>query len=581
MSNKPIDSNPILDSARNWQYPEFSEEQGTEKVVAFGDHSHKCPIYVRKVPPCTAGCPAGNDIRSWLTIVNQTQLKNRSWDESYELAWHEASKTTPFPASCGRVCPYPCESQCNRTQKDDGAVNIAAFERWLGDYGISHGLQHKKLSHEIVNKKVAIIGAGPAGLSCAFQLARRGYPVTVFEAFDKPGGMLRYGIPAFRLPRNILDAEIAAIARMGVEIVCSTDVGKDKTLAELKASFDAIFIGIGAQAGIDLEGEGLDAPNVVSGVSFLNQVNSGKSVAVGDTVIVIGGGNTAITAARVARRLGAQVTMLYRRTRAEMPTLDKEIDDARIEDIAIQYLVAPIGIRTEKGQAVAVKCQRMELGELDDSGRRRAIPVAESQFEVPCTVVISAISQRPDWHGLHQLHTTKSGWLKPDESWSVDSGLYAGGDVISLALVTTAIGQGRKAAERIDAQLKGERFLLAKDTPVATPKTMRLEYYPEQKRNECGWVSVAERCSSGLDLEAELGITEEQLRAESKRCMSCGLCFECRQCLIFCPQSAIQAFPQNPIGEVMYTSYSKCVGCHICFQACPCGYIQMGMGDEL
>lgn len=580
MSHKPIDSNSILDSALNWQYPEFAEEHGTEKVVAFGDHSHKCPIYVRKIPPCTAGCPAGNDIRAWLTIVQQSKLKNRSWEESYELAWHEASKTTPFPAACGRVCPYPCESHCNRTKKNDGAVNIAAFERWLGDYGIRHGLRHKKLSHEVMDKKVAIIGAGPAGLSCAFQLARRGYPVTVFEAFAKPGGMLRYGIPAFRLPHNILDAEIDAIAKMGVEIVCSAIIGKDKDLEELKANFDAIFVGIGAHKGIELEGEGIGSPNVLSGVRFLNQVNSGRQVEVGGNVVVIGGGNTAITAARVARRLGAQVTILYRRTRAEMPTLDKEIDDALTENIDIRYLVAPVGIRSENGKAVAVKCQKMELGELDASGRRQAVPIAESDFEIPCTTLISAISQRPDWSDL-QLNTTRNGWLKPDENWAVDKGIYAGGDVISLALVTTAIGHGRKAAERIDAQLKGERFRSHDDWQIATPETLRLEYYAELERDEREWIPEEKRCTGGLDLEVDLGLTEEKFRAESRRCMSCGLCFECRQCLIFCPQTAIVEFPQNPTGEVMYTNYTKCVGCHICSQACPCGYIQMGMSEEL
>lgn len=580
MSDKPIDSNLILDSALNWQYPEFSEEHGIEKVVAFGDHSHKCPIYVGKIPPCTDGCPAGNDIRAWLTIVQQTKLKNRSWDESYELAWHEASKTTPFPAACGRVCPYPCESHCNRTKKSDGAVNIAAFERWIGDYGIKHGLQHKKITDKVMGKKVAIIGAGPAGLSCAFQLARRGYPVTVFEAFAKPGGMLRYGIPAFKLPHDILDAEIDAIARMGVKIVCNTTIGKDMDLAELKANFDAIFVGIGAHTGIELEGEGVDAPNVLSGVAFLNQVNSGKHIEVGGNVVVIGGGNTAITAARVARRLGAQVTMLYRRTRREMPTLEKEINAALTEDFDIRYLVAPIGIRSENGKAVAVKCQKMELGEVDASGRRRAIPVADSNFEVPCTTVISAISQRPNLDGL-DLNAIKNGWLKPDENWSVDKGIYAGGDVVSLSLVTTAVGHGRKAAERIDAQLAGERIMPSAGQKIARHDTMRLEYYSELKRNESEWTPVEKRCSSGLEREADLGITEEQFRAESKRCMSCGLCFECRQCLIFCPQGAISAFPKNPTGKVMYTNYSKCVGCHICAMACPCGYIQMGMSDGL
>lgn len=581
MSRNPIDSNPLLEAALNWRYPEYAEEHGIEKVVAFGDHSHKCPIYVRKVPPCTIGCPAGNDIRAWLTLVQQAKLKGRSWQESYELAWHEASKTTPFPASCGRVCPHPCETGCNRGQKDDGAVNIAGFERWLGDYGIRHGFEHKKMVTEAKTKKVAIIGAGPAGLSCAFQLARRGYPVTVFEAAAQPGGMLRYGIPAFRLPRPILDAEIAAIARLGVEIVCNAAIGREREIADLTATYDAIFVGIGAQRGLALAGEGMDAANVLSGVEFLKQVNIGHEVTVGDHVVVIGGGNTAITAARVARRLGAaHVTMLYRRTRAEMPTLDREIDDAIIEGIDIRYLVTPVGMRTENGRAVAVRCQPMQLGEADASGRRRAIPAPGNIFELSCSTVIAAISQRPDWGGLEQF-TPEHGWMQPGEDWSVSQGIYAGGDVIQLALVATAIGHGRKAAERISSQLSGEPFPPNTEGPTATPETLRLEYYAKLNRNENVWMPAKERCSNGLELEADLGLGEEQIQAESKRCMSCGLCFECYQCLIFCPQSAIQAFPDRPIGEVMYTSYSKCVGCHICSLACPCGYIQMGMGKGL
>jgi NADPH-dependent glutamate synthase beta subunit-like oxidoreductase/Pyruvate/2-oxoacid:ferredoxin oxidoreductase delta subunit len=563
-----------------WQFPPYSEELGIAKVVAFGDHSHKAPIYLRQPPPCTDGCPAGNDIRAWLTLVQKSRMKNRSWEESYEMAWHEASKTTPFPAICGRVCPHPCESKCNRGEKDDGPVNISSFERFIGDFGIRQGLNHQKLTSEIMTKKVAVIGAGPAGLSCAFQLARRGYPVTVFEAHPRPGGMLRYGIPSYRLPRHILDAEIEAIVKLGVKISCNTVIGKEKSLEKLKSEFEAVFIGIGAHQGLKLGVEGEDAANVFSAVKFLKIFNSGETVQLGNKVVVIGGGHSALVIARIARRLGAAATILYRRTIVEMPASEEEVNEALAEGINIQYLITPVAIRTEGKKAIGVQCQRMELAELDTSGRRRPVPIEGSTMEIPCTAMILAISQRPDWQDTER-YVSDNGWLKPDENWTVDKSVYAGGDAVSPGRVTTAIGHGRLAAERMAAELAGKPCRPAAEPAIATPDKLRLGYYRELKRNERNWLPVAERFTGDPDLEIDFGITEEQFQAEAKRCMSCGLCCECRQCMIFCPQTAITAFPENPVGEVMYTDYSKCVGCHICAQTCPCGYIQMGMGDGL
>lgn len=580
MQINPKESNSLLDSALNYHFPEYSEEQGIKKVVAFGDHSHKCPIYVKQTPSCTDGCPAGNDIRAWLTLVQHTEKRNRSWQESYELAWHEASKTTPFPAVCGRVCPHPCEIKCNRSKKDDGAVNISSFERFIGDYGISAGLQHKKLTSRIKDKKVAIIGAGPAGLSCAFQLTRRGFSATVFEAFAKPGGMLRYGIPPYRLPRNILDAEIKAIVKTGVNIVCNTVIGIDKSLDELIAEFDKIFIGIGAHKGVRLGVEGEDAPNVFSAVRFLKMINSGEPVQLGTKVIVVGGGHSALVIARVVRRLGAEATVLYRRTIVEIPATEQEVSEALDEGVDIQYLIAPVGIRIENDRAVEVLCTQMKLGELDDTGRRRPIPVENSHMEIECTALILAISQRPDWKDAKR-YVSGNGWLKPDANWSIDDSIYAGGDVISPDRVTTAIGHGRLAAEQIAARLENRAFQAPRYSEVITEENLRLTYYEESKRNERRWIQVSNRFNGTIDLEIDFGITEEQFRAESLRCMSCGLCFECDQCRIFCPQYAISEFSDNPVGEVMYTDYTKCIGCHICALTCPCGYIRMGMGEGL
>lgn len=580
MAKSSVLSNIFVESARNWQYPPFTEEKGQARVVAFGDHSHKCPIYVRQLPPCTGGCPAGNDIRAWLTTVQQTGRRGRAWRESYEIAWHAASRTTPFPATCGRVCPAPCEGACNREKKDGQPVNISAFERWLGDYAIERGLEHQRLRPATSGKRIAVVGGGPASLSCAFQLARRGWPVTVYEAKAEPGGMMRYGIPAFRLPRPVLDAEIAAISRMGVEIICNSAIGTEDDLAELHRDFAAVFVGIGAQRGTGLDLPGENAANVYSGVTFLRRVNAGESVSTGNRVVVVGGGNTAVTAARAARRLGAAVTILYRRTRAEMPTLEREIEDSLLEGVTIRYLTAPVGIRTENGRAVAVSCLAMELGEPDASGRRRAVPVAGSEFELPCTALISAIGQLPETAELG-LSGNSHGWLTPKPDWSVGEGLYAGGDVTGLALVTTAIGHGRLAAEEIDARLTNRHSTQPFYAKKIGPESLRLSYYPEIKRNEQSWVAAEKRLGEGLALEVDFGLSEAQFRSEAERCMSCGLCFECRQCLIFCPQQAIEEFPSRPVGKVMYTHYTRCVGCHICARSCPCGYIQMGMSDEL
>jgi NADPH-dependent glutamate synthase beta subunit-like oxidoreductase len=271
---------------------------------------------------------------------------------------------------------------------------------------------------------------------------------------------------------------------------------------------------------------------------------------------------------------------LYRRTIVEIPATEHEVNEALAENINIRYLIAPVGIRIENNKAVAVECMKMKLGEHDDSGRRRPIPVKGSHLEVPCTALILAISQHPDWKDAER-YVGNNGWLKPDENYSIDEFIYAGGDAINPDRVTTAIGHGRMAAERMAAQLESKRFRAPSEPGIITSEKLRLTYYEEMKRNERRWMPVKERFKGTIDLEIDFGITEEQFLAEANRCMSCGLCFECNQCMIFCPQGAISEFPQNPVGEVMYTDYSKCIGCHICAQTCPCGFIQMGMGDEL
>jgi NADPH-dependent glutamate synthase beta subunit-like oxidoreductase/Pyruvate/2-oxoacid:ferredoxin oxidoreductase delta subunit len=418
-------------------------------------------------------------------------------------------------------------------------------------------------------EKVAVVGAGPAGLSCAYQLARRGYPVTVFEAFSQPGGMLRYGIPRYRLPRNVLDAEIQRILDLGVELKCNSVIGKDINLDELRSEYRALFVGIGAHKGIQLRVAGEDAPNVYTGTRFLNQVNSGEEVAIGGKVVVIGGGDTAIDAARVSKRLGADVTILYRRTRAEMPAIKPEIEGALEEGVRVEFLAAPVEILMKDGMATGMRCIRMELGAPDSSGRPRPVPKPGSEFDIEATAIVAAISQEPDFDGFAALREGKD-WIKIDSAGATAiEGVYAGGDDVELALVTTAIAQGRFAAEAIDAYLRGKPLEKPAVPPPVTTEKMKLEWYKEALRNDRGHVPVEER---GMDTEIERGLSEEEALAEAKRCMSCGMCMDCETCWMYCTNSC---FVKLPKGEHYKVKLEVCNGCKKCAEQCPCGYIDL------
>jgi NADPH-dependent glutamate synthase beta subunit-like oxidoreductase/Pyruvate/2-oxoacid:ferredoxin oxidoreductase delta subunit len=526
------------------------------------------PRYTPKTPPCFGGCPSGADIRGWLTAIAQAEAYGRTDEQAYELAWKMITERNPFPAVCGRVCPHPCEENCTRKAKE-GAIAINALERFIGDFGVARNLKLSMLTEERYAEKIAVIGAGPAGLSCAYQLARRGYPATIFEAFRAPGGMLRYGIPAYRLPRSVLGAEISRILELGIELKCNVVVGRDVAIEQLRAQYHAIFVGIGAHKGLELGVPGEDAGNVFAGTEFLNRINSGEAVTLGDKVVVIGGGDTAIDAARVSRRLGAEVTLLYRRTRAEMLAIKPEIDGALEEGVRIEFLAAPVEIIRRDGLAVELRCIRMELGEPDASGRPRPVPKPGSEFEVEATAVIAAIGQEPEFGGLANLREGKE-WMKID-GWGVTStdGVYAGGDSVELGLVSIAIAQGRFAAEAIDARLRGKELRKPDLPPPVKPERMKLAWYKEAPRHERERIPVAQR---GLETEIESGLSDAEAQAEAKRCMSCGMCMDCETCWMYCTPGA---FVKLPKGQHYKVKLELCDGCKKCADECPSGYIEM------
>ncbi|RLB58993.1 MAG: glutamate synthase [Deltaproteobacteria bacterium] len=549
------------------------------KVVSRGGPggvSTKRPQQVIKRPPCGSDCPSGNKIRLWLQTIAQREKMGISEEEALRRAWNIVVDTNPFPAVMGRVCPHPCETECNRTGKD-GAVSINACERFLGDWGLEQGLKlEKKEGAESKSQSIGVIGAGPAGLSFAYQMARRGYPVTVYEKTGKPGGMLLWGIPFYRLPEQVLQGEIQRILDLGVELQLNTTVGKDISVSELRSRHQALFIGIGADKGRLLRVPGEEGDGVWTGTGYLYRVNAGEKIDVGKKVAVIGGGDTAIDAARAARRTGAEVTILYRRTRTEMPAIDSEVEEALEEGINIEFLVAPVEIKRDGGRIQAVVVQKMELGEPDESGRRRPVPIEGSEYEVEVDTLIAAISQEPDWAPLGDLGPREK-WIEVDDNFKVQGqeNVFCGGDAVRLGLATIAVGQGRRAAEVLDAELQGQPLPQPTEMPKVGKDRVRHDLYDPQERAQRGKRPQQEWLSKP-DEEIDQGISHEQFLTEVSRCYSCGLCFGCERCWMFCTPSCFAKVTDGARPGHYYTiNLDTCDGCSKCQDECPCGFIDM------
>ena len=614
------------------------------------DHSHKCPEYVLSTPPCQGSCPSGEDIRGWLNIVRGVE-KPPAGVPWQEYAFRRATAANPFPSVMGRVCPAPCESGCNRNEVEDH-VGINSVEHFIGEYAIANNLTFPKPEHS-TGKRVAIIGGGPAGLACAYQLRLKGHECTVFDDHKELGGMMRYGIPGFRTPREVLDAEIKRIVDMGVELKLGVHVGRDISMEQIEQEYDAVFMAMGAQGGRPLPVPGSEAPNCVTAMAFLRAFNDGRLQHVGKRVVVIGGGDTSIDVATVARRLGnvkhdkptdhpelviqghvahdvaavsaregADVILISRASIEKMNANKHEVEHALSEGIEIRGGLTPIEvILGPDGRATALRVAQFEMV------KNEQVIKEGTEYDIPADLIVSAIGQAVDFTGLEQFNNGK-GLMSADKNYQVPNkkGFFVGGDVLRPHLLTTAIGHGAIAADGIDRYLAQEelekrpkidvhtfdlqRKMLEKGLPleeyhhkptwgtdssqfavhnfedrshkyVIPSNELFLGHFLFTPRNKRNVIQLDAEQALG-NFEDRLGVLNEQeVVAEAKRCMSCGLCFECDNCVVYCPQLAVYKVKKNQstTGRYVDTYYDRCIGCHICADVCPTGYIKMGMGE--
>ncbi len=645
-----------IEKGDNHTFRLFTDDGDEQQTVPWNekifqnDTSHKCPTYVTQTPPCQGSCPSGHNIRGWLDIVRG--IEKPSGDMTWqEYAFRRSTAANPFPSIMGRVCPAPCEDGCNRNEVED-TVGINAVEQFIGDNAQKEGYTFDVPS-TLTGKKVAVIGGGCGGLTAALQLRRKGHSVTVFEARNELGGMMMYGIPDYRVPRDVLRYEMDRILATGVEAKVNTKVGVDITLEDIDAQFDAVLFAIGAWTGRSLPVPQGDAKGCVSGVAFLEAYAQGRLKHITGKVICIGGGDTSIDVVSVARRLGniqnpadkdrperiifddtahdvvdtskrlgADVMLTTRSTIENMPAAQEEIDDATREGVEIRGNLNPIEVITDENNQVTA----LRFEKLDDEGNA----IADSAFDVECELIVSAIGQSVDAEGLSTDLFNDRGFMDTDKNYQLPKkeGYFVCGDVIRPHLLTTAIGQATIAAESIHDYLEGKDQKVRPKVDVhhfnlldklkewnLDPQAYSEGGAPAESTNEANFAvhNYEDRSFASIISHDELflghfnyeernkrdhrlidadnvldnfeeriiGYSAEDAQAEAGRCMSCGLCFECDNCVMYCPQDAVFKVKkdQATTGRYVDTDYNKCIGCHICADVCPTGYIQMGLGE--
>jgi len=620
-----------------------------EDVVSTGE-SYICPTYIQRTPPCQNACPSGHDIRGWLSIVRglDKPVGDKPWEQ---YAFERMTMSNPFPAIMGRVCPAPCQDACNRNDVEE-YVGINAVEQYIGDWARDNNIAFPKPESES-GKRVAIIGGGPAGLSAALFLRRLGHKSTIFESYSILGGQMVFGIPGYRIPRDVLDVEIQRILDVGgIEVKLNTRVGSDVAVADLEKDYDAIFWGVGTIFGKPLRVEGGEAPNCVDGMTFLTAFNDGRLKYLSGRVLVIGGGDTAMDVAAVAKRIGhvanidaserpeavfdgsgsqseeqtakrtnSDCWLVYRRPIEKAPCTKHELEACIAEGVEIHDSLAPLEVMLDDaGRARALKVQPVDwsTGKMVDNGE---------PFEIECSMIVAATGQTGNFDGIEGIGND---WNLIDAERNMQvkgkPGHFVGGDAIDPHLLTTAIGQASIAVEGIDQYMRGQEVsdrpkvdghhfqmlaeLALKDlapeeynhgqdwgtdssnfavhnfdnranAEVVKSKDLFMAHFQREEMYDRAEVDITSDNVLANMKERFTGLEEELAIKEAARCMSCGMCFECDNCVIYCPQDAIFRVKkgERAVGRYVDTDYAKCVGCFICKEVCPAGYIEMGLGS--
>ena len=537
---------------------------GTTEVFKTGTWRAALPQHIHARSPCHAACPVSGDIAEWI---------RRARERDFRGAWEILTRHNPFPAVAGRICHHPCEAACNRAGYDE-SLAICRLERHVGDRALAEGWTFTPIE-TVHDERIAVVGGGPSGLAAAFHLQRRGYAVTLFESRPELGGVMRYGIPSYRLARSVLNGEIARIVALGIDVRCGEPMETTEDFERLRIGFDAVYLAIGARCQKRLPRLDYTRSWVMDGADYLARATAGSPPALGKRVVVVGGGSAAIDVARSARRAGHEVTILALESASQMPAQRGEVAEAMEEGVALVD-GAMLTEAIDTGSAgLSLKCVRVRFEAGTPRGQFTVTPVAESEFLLEADAIVPSIGQDPDLAPLAGTLEADGALLKADQRQATSlERVYAGGDVSSMArFVTEAIGMGQRAAREIDRMLHGSARRAEAGAGFETEPVVKLDsintfYYPKQARAVERRLEAAQRVAS--DAEVQIGFDLEQALAETERCFSCGTCILCDNCVHYCPDLAVR---RDAGGYVVLTDY--CKGCGICVKECPTGSMKM------